>query len=394
MKRIYILMLALLPLSVPVHAEDVLKRGTCAEAPGSSFAFGLFREVAARDDGNIVFISPLSASMALSMTASGAEGSTLVEMLDALGYEEGSVKAMNESAGRIMDTFRTGYEGIELNMANSVWISDRFKVRNRFIKTARNDYGAEAANLDFSDPASAGTINRWCSENTGGRITGIVDRIDPGTVMYLINALYFKGQWQTPFDPGMSRQGIFHGDAADSEVRFMNMTGRFMHYSGPEGSLLELPYGDGTFVMDIILPGEGVSADRFVTGLDAEAMTALTGLMQAGTVRLSMPAFTAEYSTSLKALLMELGMRSVFAENADFSGISKDEAVRISDVRQKTFIEVNETGSEAAAITSVSVMTTSLHPETVNFTVDRPFVFLIRERASGTVLFAGLVRNL
>lgn len=394
MKRIYILMLALLPLSVPVHAEDVLKRGTGAEAPGSSFTFGLFREVAAMDESNIVFISPVSASLALSMTASGAEGTTQREMLDALGYEGLTASVLNEDGRMIMDMFSDCHEGIDLNVANSLWISDRFKARNRFIKTARNDYGAEAANLDFSDPASAGTINRWCSENTGGRITGIVDRIDPGTVMYLINALYFKGQWQTPFDPEMSRQGIFHGDAADSEVRFMNMTGRFMHYSGPEGSLLELPYGDGTFVMDIILPGEGVSVDEFVTGLDAEAMNTLTCLMQAGTVRLSMPSFKAEYSASLKAPLMDLGMRSVFTENADFSGISKDDAIRISDVRQKTFIEVNETGSEAAAITSVSVMTTSLHAGMVDFTVDRPFVFLIREHLSGTVLFAGLVRNL
>ena len=159
--------------------------------------------------------------------------------------------------------------------------------------------------------------------------------------------------------------------------------------------MLEMPYGEeGAYVMDVLLPGEGVSVDEFVSGLDEGGLAVFTGLLQFGKVKVTMPSFKAEYETSLVNFLKHLGMNTAFTVSADFSGISKD-PLMISDVRQKTFIEINEKGSEAAAVTSVSVMrTTALPPDYAVFTVDRPFVFLIRERATGTVLFLGMVRNL
>lgn len=386
-------MLALLPLTAAAQAEDVLKRGTGAEASGSSFTFGLFQDIAAYDESDIVFISPLSASIALSMTAAGAEGATQEEMLRTLGFEGLSVKDLNACNRGIIDLLSSDPEGVELNVANSLWVSDRFTLKSLYIRTAGSEYSARVSNLDFSDPASPSVINRWCAENTAGRIDKMIENIDPATQMYLLNALYFKGMWTTPFDAANTRKDIFHGNRRDSEVEFMHRTASFPYYIGPEGALLELPYGEGSFVMDIFLPAEGVSAEEFASGLDGEALSTLTGLLQSDRIKVTLPKFKAEYETSLNATLQRLGMRDAFTPSADFSGMSK-EPLMISEVKQKTFIEVNEEGSEAAAITSVGMMRTSLGPEPFSFTVDRPFVFLIRERTSGTLLFMGIVRNL
>ena len=386
-------MLALLPITAAAQAEDVLKRGTGAEASGSSFAFGLFQDITAYDESDIVFISPLSASIALSMTAAGAEGATQEEMLRTLGFGGLSVKDLNACNRGIIDLLSSDPEGVELNVANSLWVSDRFTLKSRYIRTAGSEYSARVSNLDFSDPASPSVINRWCAENTAGRIDKMIENIDPATQMYLLNALYFKGMWTTPFDAANTRKDIFHGNRRDSEVEFMHRTASFPYYIGPEGALLELPYGEGSFVMDIFLPAEGVSAEEFASGLDGEALSTLTGLLQTDRIKVTLPKFKAEYETSLNATLQRLGMRDAFTPSADFSGMSK-EPLMISEVKQKTFIEVNEEGSEAAAVTSVAVMRTSLAPEPLEFRVDRPFVFLIRERNSGTILFMGLVRNL
>ena len=386
-------MLALLPITAAAQAEDVLKRGTGAEAPGSSFAFGLFQDITAYDESDIVFISPLSASIALSMTAAGAEGATQEERLRTLGCGGLSVKDLNACNRGIIDLLSSDPEGVELNVANSLWVSDRFTLKSRYIRTAGSEYSARVSNLDFSDPASPSVINRWCAENTAGRIDKMIENIDPATQMYLLNALYFKGMWTTPFDAANTRKDIFHGNRRDSDVEFMHRTASFPYYIGPEGALLELPYGEGSFVMDSFLPAEGVSAEEFASGLDGEALSTLTGLLQSDRIKVTLPKFKAEYETSLNATLQRLGMRDAFTPSADFSGMSK-EPLMISEVKQKTFIEVNEEGSEAAAVTSVAVMRTSLAPEPLEFRVDRPFVFLIRELTSGTVLFMGLVRNL
>ena len=339
--------MALMP--VVAQADDNIEGGTAGAVP--SFAFGLFQEVVSNDGSDVVFISPMSASLALSMTANGASGSTQREMLSALGFD--------------------------------------------FSRKIRKNYDAVVTNLDFSDPASPSVINQWCSDNTAGRIDKMIEAIDPATQLYLLNALYFKGLWTTPFDPALTREDIFHGDSNDSQVKFMHNKAYFPYYSGTEGSMVELPYGEeGNFVMDVLMPADGISVDDFVSALDKELLDKLSGSLQTDEIRLTLPSFKAEYETTLNNVLQRLGMKEAFTSSADFSAMSKDNLM-ISEVKQKTFIEVNEEGSEAAAITSVGMMRTSLGPpEPFSFTVDRPFVFLIRERTSGTLLFMGIVRNL
>ena len=390
-KTVCIMLAAAMALPFAAQADDNIEGGAAGAVP--SFAFGLFQDIVSNDGSDIVFLSPLSASLALSMTANGASETTRQEMLSVLGFDC-SIKEVNEYNRSVMDLFASEPDGVELNAANSIWVSDAFPLKGRFCRTVRKNYDAMVTNLDFSDPASPSVINRWCADNTAGRIDKMIEAIDPATQLYLLNALYFKGLWTTPFDTALTREDIFHGDNNDSQVKFMYNKAYFPYYIGPEGSMVELPYGDDrNFVMDVIIPPDGLSADEFVIGLDSESLSRLSSGLQTDEIRLMLPSFKAEYDVSLNAALQRLGMKEAFTSSADFSDMSK-EPLMISEVRQKTFIEVNEEGSEAAAITSVSMMRASLGPEPVRFTVDRPFVFLIRERTSGTVLFMGLVRNL
>ena len=390
-KTVCIMLAAAMALPFAAQADDNIEGGAAGAVP--SFAFGLFQDIVSNDGSDIVFLSPLSASLALSMTANGASETTRQEMLSVLGFDC-SIKEVNEYNRSVMDLFTSEPDGVELNAANSIWVSDAFPLKGRFCRTVRKNYDAMVTNLDFSDPASPSVINRWCADNTAGRIDKMIEAIDPATQLYLLNALYFKGLWTTPFDTALTREDIFHGDSNDSQVKFMYNKAYFPYYIGPEGSMVELPYGDDrNFVMDVIIPPDGLSADEFVIGLDSESLSRLSSGLQTDEIRLMLPSFKAEYDVSLNAALQRLGMKEAFTSSADFSDMSK-EPLMISEVRQKTFIEVNEEGSEAAAITSVSMMRASLGPEPVRFAVDRPFVFLIRERTSGTVLFMGLVRNL
>ena len=390
-KTVCIMLAAAMALPFAAQADDNIEGGAAGAVP--SFAFGLFQDIVSNDGSDIVFLSPLSASLALSMTANGASETTRQEMLSVLGFDC-SIKEVNEYNRSVMDLFASEPDGVELNAANSIWVSDAFPLKGRFCRTVRKNYDAMVTNLDFSDPASPSVINRWCADNTAGRIDKMIEAIDPATQLYLLNALYFKGLWTTPFDTALTREDIFHGDSNDSQVKFMYNKAYFPYYIGPEGSMVELPYGDDrNFVMDVIIPPDGLSADEFVIGLDSESLSRLSSGLQTDEIRLMLPSFKAEYDVSLNAALQRLGMKEAFTSSADFSDMSK-EPLMISEVRQKTFIEVNEEGSEAAAITSVSMMRASLGPEPVRFIVDRPFVFLIRERTSGTVLFMGLVRNL
>ena len=382
---------AAMALPFAAQADDNIEGGAAGAVP--SFAFGLFQDIVSNDGSDIVFLSPLSASLALSMTANGASETTRQEMLSVLGFDC-SIKEVNEYNRSVMDLFASEPDGVELNAANSIWVSDAFPLKGRFCRTVRKNYDAMVTNLDFSDPASPSVINRWCADNTAGRIDKMIEAIDPATQLYLLNALYFKGLWTTPFDTALTREDIFHGDSNDSQVKFMYNKAYFPYYIGPEGSMVELPYGDDrNFVMDVIIPPDGLSADEFVIGLDSESLSRLSSGLQTDEIRLMLPSFKAEYDVSLNAALQRLGMKEAFTSSADFSDMSK-EPLMISEVRQKTFIEVNEEGSEAAAITSIGIMRTSLAPEPFEFKVDRPFVFLIRERNSGTILFMGLVRNL
>lgn len=356
------------------------------------FAFDLLSKVANDDKGDVLFLSPASVSIALAMTANGAEGLTRSEILSTIG-EDDSMKDVNANFRNDIKHLTKLRKGITLDMANSLWISDDFDMKRAFSKTLKKYFSAKASVLDFDNPVSVDVINHWCADNTAGRIDKMLDNISPEDVLYIMNAIYFKGMWTRQFNSSNSFEDNFFGTAGTSKVKFMNDKAHYPFFIGDNASMLELHYGDGSMAMDLVLPAEGCGIEEFVADFKAEAFEKMLKNMSTEEVCIMIPSFNAEYEINLNSVLQSLGIVSAFISSADFSNLSSS-SLAISKVIQKTFIEVNEEGSEAAAVTSVGIMRTSLGPEPYRFIVNRPFVFFIRDTATNAILFTGLVRNL
>ncbi|HEX2094096.1 MAG TPA: serpin family protein [Longimicrobiaceae bacterium] len=355
------------------------------------FAFGLLREVDRADTASNIFISPLSASMALGMTTNGARGATLEEMRATLGFERISLNEMNASYRSLINLLRGLDPGVEMLIGNSIWARRDFPVEPAFLQTGRSYFDAEVATLDFADPGAAATINNWVSRSTRGRIKTIVgERIPGNVVMYLINAIYFKGSWTQQFDPRRTRDAPFTGaDGSRRTVKMMHRRGSVRHLSTPLFEAVDLPYGRGAFSMTVLLPARGTDLDALVARLDAGEWQRWMGQFAEREVEVALPRFRIEYEKQLDAALQALGMRRAFrAGEADFTGLSPlGHGLWVSEVKQKTYVDVNEQGTEAVAVTSVTVVE-SLPP---SFVVDRPFLVVIRERFSGSILFIGKI---
>lgn len=362
-------------------------------AYGQDFSFSLLSSAAREDNADVIFLSPESISVALAMTANGANGITQEEILKTTGTGNTDIKSVNKFYRKQLEYLCQEKEGIILDIANSIWISDRWKMKRPTAKTIQKNYGASVSSLDFGLPSSVSVINGWCAENTEGRIKEIIDNISPADMMYLINAIYFKGLWSEPFNPSSSSTDIFHGTSGDAETKFMYRKGNYRFFSDGKVSVLELGYGDGSMAMDIILPAEGTDIVQFAEQFNSLEYKKIIGNMETTEVKARIPAFKAEYETNLNTVLKTLGMKTAFTSAADFSNFSRI-PMSVSKVIHKTYIEVNEEGSEAAAVTAVGIMRTSLGPEPPAFTADRPFIFTIRDTGNGTILFCGMVRNL
>jgi serpin B len=365
---------------------------------GEEFAFDFLREVVRSEDGEAnVFVSPLSASMALGMTLAGAEGGTFGAMRSALrlaGLEREEIGAAYRS---LIDLLSDLDPAVRMEIGNSVWNREDFDLEATFVSEVERDFLARVESLDFDDPAAADVINAWVRDATDGLIDGIVEPpIDPLTMLFLINAIYFEGQWTEQFDPARTRDGDFRRpDASVSTVPFMWMSdGEFPFAATPDYIAIELPYGGEAFAMTVVVPSEGTGLDAFVEGLDAEAWEGIVGGLGSTKLLVGLPKFSLEYEKSLNAVLEALGMEVAFDETAaDFSRMHRDAValgLHISRVKQKAFVEVDEEGTRAAAVTSVEVGVTSAPP---TFVADRPFLFAIRERLSGALLFTGVVRD-
>ena len=387
----------------PVERIEALPRAlTSSEVglidAGEAFAFDFLRQIVAEEDaGANVFVSPLSASMALGMTLEGAEAGTFEAMRTALRLGNLDREEIGAAYRSLIDLLSDLDPTVSMEIGNSVWHREGFSLEAPFVSAVERDFLARVAGLDFNDPAAADVINSWVDEATNGLIDGIVDPpIDPLTMLFLINAIYFEGQWTTPFDPARTRSGDFRRpDGSASEVPFMWMSDQsFPFAANPEYEAIELPYGGEAFVMTVVLPSETIGIDAFVESLDAAAWTGIVTGMGESEVLLGLPKFSLEYGTSLNEVLKALGMAVAFDEAAaDFSRMHRDALemrLHISRVKQKAFVEVDEEGTRAAAVTSVEVGVTSAPP---TFVVDRPFVFAIRERLSGALLFTGVVRD-
>jgi serpin B len=362
---------------------------------GNQFGLALFRQLAAEADSNL-FIGPLSVSMALGMTLNGARGTTETAMAQTLGVGGLTADERNAAYQHLLELLTGLDPTVRFDVANSIWHRDAFDVLPSFLDVNRTHFGAEVQGLDFSDPAAAATINRWVGDATNGRIEEIVQApIDPTTMLFLINAIYFKGDWRYPFDPEATAPGPFtRADGAAVEVPMMQMTdAAFPVLRTDAVQAINLPYGDSLFTMTVLLPGEGRTLSDLVAQMTPEQWAAWTDQLQPQTLdEIQLPRFAMRSDLKLNEVLQALGMADAFApDQADFSGIHEQARamkLHISKVKHKTFVEVSEEGTEAAAATSVEVGVESVQPSNT-FIVDRPFVFVIREQTSGTILFVG-----
>ena len=385
----------------PSPALDALPRALTAGeqkviGAANDFSFALFRRLsAARSDSN-VFTSPLSASMALGMAMNGAAGTTYDEMRATLGFGASATESeIGESYKSLIALLRGLDPSVDFRIANSIWYRTGFPVDQGFLDRGRNWFDARASALDFSSPSAVSTINDWVNTSTAGKIPTILDRIEGDQVMFLINAIYFKGSWRTRFDPSRTVTAPFHAVGGDQPAKLMRRDGTMRWLQTPEFEAVDLPYGNGAYAMTVVLPAAGKRVDDVAASLQASAWTTWMGQFNDAEVELQLPRFKLEWARELIPDLQALGMRAAFIDGgADFSRMSTlGSQLFISLVKQKTYVDVNEEGTEAAAVTNVGVSLTSM-PVRRPFIVDRPFVFVLRERLSGTILFMGKITRL
>lgn len=399
-----VLALGLLTSACDLHApeSDAPPRPLSAEEKrtvqsGNDFGLKLFRQVQAQneDDPNLV-LSPLSVSMALGMTLNGAEGETRTAMEKTLERSDLTAPQINDAYRSLIDLLVDLDSSVDVKLANSIWHRETFTVEQAFLDTNRVHFDATVEGLDFNSPQAVDRINRWVRTSTEGNIDEIIEGPIPSlTMMYLVNAVYFKGQWRQQFDAEKTEPAPFHRpDGSTSQVDMMkiehprlpvNQTNQF--------TAVDLAYGDSLYTMTVLLPSKGVSVNSVVDELDQETWARVTSDLSPQTLAsFEMPKFTLDYKKELKNVLSSLGMERAFdSQRANFDGINPNQKdLHIDNVTHKTYIQVNEEGTEASAATSVEIGVTSAPPK---IRVDRPFAFVLRERHSGTILFIGSVTD-
>lgn len=360
---------------------------------GNFFAFSLFKQVNLEAGNENFCISPYSVSQALSMTLNGAAGNTASEMISALGFE-GYTQSEINAWQQIMNQALLSLDPLtNIGIANSIWIRDDYSVRKEFIDTNTYYYEAEVQNLPF-DAAALKAINDWCDVETKGRIDKILDKIEPDYIMFLINALYFKGSWVQKFDKAKTAEADFYlANSSRTKVNMMYQNAEFPYYEDDTVQVVELPFGNEAFSMVFVLPRQGVDMDELVETLNTPKWDNWLQQLNEKEIYLKLPRFELEYEKDLKTTMCALGMQSVFdLQLADFSLINEARDLFIGLLKQKTFVKVDEEGAEAAAVTIVGMELTAAMPE-IQMTLDRPFLFVIKEKSTSCVLFMGRIGN-
>ncbi|MHA6253034.1 serpin family protein [Oceanobacillus sp. CAU 1775] len=364
---------------------------TLTEA-NNKLAFDLMDNVEADESGNI-FLSPTSLYFALSLAYNGADGETKQEMDELLGFGEASKEVLNESNHALLQLLTEEKSDIELHIANSLWLDENYQFEDAFTKSVEDYYQAEIAEIDILDDKSVDTINQWVENQTNNRIKDIVEGpLDPNLVSLLINTIYFDGNWKYPFDPELTMQEQFYlENGSTKEVDMMMLSDELEYFETESFQAVSLPYGDGEMSMQLFLPNEGIIFNEELT---LENWSAWQEAFQEQDGMVKLPSFELEYDTSLVEALQSLGMSQAFSEqDADFSQMVSDtDDLYISDVIQKTFLLVDEEGTEAAAATSVEMQTTSVgidEPFMIEF--NRPFFLFIKDNESDLILFIGKI---
>jgi serine protease inhibitor len=360
----------------------------------NSFAFDIFREVTQKAGENTnLIISPLSISCALSMTLNGANGATRDSMLKALRIRGISPEVINNSYKNLTEALLSVDKRVLISIANSVWTENDFDVKQPFMNILTQYYNAESKSFDINDAKAPDKINAWIEDKTNGLIKEMIDKLNDNTVMLLINAIYFKGKWESQFDPDKTVQMPFYKSGeAFSDVPMMKQKTDFKVFAGNGFILAEFPYGQGNFVMDIILPDNQNGIGELLPTIGDATFNSWVNQMSKREIDLSFPRFKYGYKKQLKDILTIMGMGIAFTDDADFSNIS-DLDLLINDVTHQAFIETNEEGTEAAAATIVDIGVTSMPPPPLVLKLDHPFIYIIRETTTNSIIFMGRVAD-
>ena len=363
-------------------------------ASENSFALDIFKKVIENSaESENVIISPLSISSALSMTLNGASGATRDAMLDALRMKGLTTGIINNSYKDLTEALLSVDKRVLISITNSVWTENNFVVKKPFNDILAQYYNAESKSFDINDPLVPKQVNSWIESKTNGLIKNMIDQLDPNTVMLLINAIYFKGKWNSQFDKANTVQGLFYKPGGlTAQVPMMKQTSEFKIYNGEGFTLAEFPYGQGNFVMDLILPDDVSGIKSILALITDNSLKGWLNQMGERKTDLTIPRFKYGYKKELKDILAGMGMAIAFSDNADFSNIS-DISLLISFVLHQAFIETNEEGTEAAAVTIVGISTTSMPVGPFILNIDHSFLYIIRETTTNSILFIGRVTD-
>lgn len=377
-----------IPIEISQKAQEIL-------SASNQFGFEILQKAFEESGSNNLMISPLSITQALSMTYNGANGETKTAFENVLHYEGQTTADVNQAALDLTNALLEVDPKVEISIANSIWYRQGFSVEQDFITTNQTFYNAEVSSLDFSNPASKDIINNWVDEKTNHKIDKIVDNINGDDIMFLINAIYFKGAWKAEFDKNDTEEKPFYlADGSTKNVAMMKIENDFSVYFEPDYSAIDLPYGQGNYSMVVLLPNDDSSLNKLINQLDNEEWnTLMQNMGEPSAWNLELPKFKFEYENTLNNELIDLGLGLAFTGSADFTGINKNGGLKISRVKHKTFVEVNEEGTEAAAVTSVVLGVTSVGPNTNTFIIDHPFLFVIKEKYTNAILFIGTVTD-
>ncbi len=358
-------------------------------------SFKLFTELLKKQPNENIFISPASIAIALDMVYNGASGKNQQAIAKTLELQGMTLQEINQANAALKVTLSNPDPKVQISIANSLWAGEAQPFKPEFIEKIQHFYSAEVKNLNFGAPGASNIINDWVKQNTNGKIDKIVDEIGSDTVLVLLNAIYFKGNWKYPFPREATQQRPFtllNGAQKQHPMMFRQVS-NLQYYQNEMFQAISLPYGEGRLSMYIFLPFKGVSLKTFYESLNAENWQKWLNQFDSpdksdhsGEILIGLPRFKLEYSIELNDALKALGMEIAFREGADFSAMTPS-PLQIDLVQHKTFVEVNEEGTEAAAVTGAG-MTRGIPDEMI---VDRPFFLVIRDNQTGTILFMGSI---
>jgi len=356
------------------------------------FGFKLFKEISNSAKDKNIFISPLSVSVALGMTLNGANGTTYESIREALELNNLNEQEINEAYKSLTELLANSDPKVVFNIANSIWYRNTMTFLQEFINTNEEYFNAEVSGLDFSDPGSVDIINEWVSLNTNGKIETILDKIPSEAVMYLLNALYFNADWKYKFDKEYTKDDYFISSSDSIPCKMMEQKNYYSYYSNDLFQAVDLPYGDSLFSMTIFLPQPDKDINEIIEQFNETSWHYWQNNFKTEEGHIWLPKFEIKYELKLNDALTVLGMGNAFSPSADFTRMNSYGGIWISEVRHKTFIKVDEEGTEAAAVTIVE-MIKSVITQGFKMRMNRPFIYLIRERTSNTILFIGKMVN-